>query len=83
MISMPNPEISMAERASRSERRRADPYLDRRSGEDRRDVYLVDYFAMGGPERRTHRERRRKTERRQGCVRISRWSSVCVGKISK
>jgi hypothetical protein len=73
----------MAGKASWNEKRSADPYLDRRSGEDRRDVYLVDYFTTGGTERRTHRERRRTNERRDGCVRVSRWSSVCTEKISK
>lgn len=73
----------MAQRLSWSEKRRADPYLDRRSGEDRREVYLVDYFATGGAERRTHRERRLEIERREGCVRVSRWSSVCTERIMK
>ena len=73
----------MAEQASKTEKRKADPYLDRRSGEDRRDVYLVDYFAAGGPERRKRRERRRMNERREGCVRVSRWSSVCTRDIAK
>jgi hypothetical protein len=73
----------MAEHASYSERRRTDPYLDRRSGEDRRDFYLVDYFAAGGPERRKNSDRRRMNERREGCVRVTRWSSVCAGKITR
>jgi len=68
----------MTEQTSWNEKRKVDPYLDRRSGEDRRDVYLVDYFAAGGPERRKHNERRRMNERREGCVRVSKWSSVCA-----
>ena len=59
------------------EKRKADPYLDRRSGEDRRQLYLIDYFLEGGMERRDMRERRRPDERRKDCVRVSRWSSVC------
>lgn len=71
------------EKATRQEKRKQDPYLDRRSGEDRREVYLVDYFSMGGPERRTAKERRKMGERREACVRVSPWSSVCTQKISK
>ena len=73
----------MAGKVSWSEKRSTDPYLDRRCGDDRREVYLVDYFATGGAERRTHRERRRMNERREGCVRVSRWSSVCTEKLSE
>ena len=58
-------------------RRVADPYVDRRSGEDRREVYSVDYWEIGGIERRTQKERRLQKERRGSCVRVSRWSSVC------
>ena len=57
--------------------RRRGPFMDRRSGEDRRDVYLLDYFQEGGLERRSGGERRNPVERRKGCVRISEWSSVC------
>jgi hypothetical protein len=32
--------------------RKSDPYVDRRSGEDRRQVYDADYFQNGGLERR-------------------------------
>jgi hypothetical protein len=31
--------------------RKSDPYVDRRSGEDRRQVYDADYFQNGGLER--------------------------------
>ena len=54
-----------------------DPYLDRRSGEDRRAVYDSDYFENGGVERRHAKERRQKDERRDSCTRVSEWSSVC------
>lgn len=57
--------------------RTRDPYLDRRSGEDRRMVYSLDYFLKGNPDRRSGLERRMKYERRKGCVRINEWSSVC------
>ena len=55
----------------------ADPYVDRRSGDDRRAVYDSDYFDSGGPERRSGRDRRQQDERRDDCQRVSRWSSVC------
>jgi hypothetical protein len=57
--------------------RKSDPYVDRRSGDDRRAVYDSDYFENGGPERRQPKDRRQQEERRQNCVRVSRWSSVC------
>ncbi len=57
--------------------RLADPYLDRRCGDDRRVVYDSDYFAGGGLERRTGQDRRQRDERRDSCVRVSQWSSVC------
>ena len=39
-------------------------FLDRRSGEDTRTVYSLDYFFAGGPERRRGRDRRTRGERR-------------------
>ena len=57
--------------------RAGDPYLDRRSGEDRRECYDSDYFAEDGTERRSGKERRRKDERRDKCFRVSDWSSIC------
>ena len=53
-----------------------DPYVDRRSGEERRLAYDSDYFQDGGLERRTHSDRRQHDERRDSCIRVSRWSSV-------
>ncbi|MEE4240956.1 MAG: hypothetical protein V2I36_05790 [Desulfopila sp.] len=60
--------------------RKSDPYLDRRSGEDRRKVYSLDYFLKGGPDRRHRSERRSSSERRHNCIRINKWSSVCPDK---
>jgi len=60
------------------DRRVADPYVDRRSGEDRRQVYSSDYWEIGGIERRSTKDRRQNKERRNICVRVSKWSSVCV-----
>ena len=56
-------------------------HLDRRSGEDRRQTYSIDYFLEGGEERRDAggRDRRNKEpERRSAWVKITRWSSVFI-----
>lgn len=55
----------------------SDPYIDRRSGEERRLVYDADYFQDGGTERRKNKDRRQLGERRDSCIRVNRWSSVC------
>ena len=44
---------------------------------DRRKVYSSDYWDIWGIERRTLNERRLQKERRGGCVRVLKWSSVC------
>ena len=67
----------MTEQTPPKEKRKKDPYLDRRSGEDRRKAYDLDHFAEGGLERRDEKERRNRKERRQDCVKVSTWSSVC------
>ena len=56
----------------------SDPYVDRRSGEDRRQVYDADYFQNGGLERRSNKERRQQHERRKSFIRVSEWSSICL-----
>ncbi len=53
--------------------------LDRRSGEDRRKTYSLDYFVKGGKERRQTAERRLKGERRNDWLRIDKWYSVFTG----
>ena len=60
-----------------TDERLADPYIDRRSGDDRREVYDSDYFDGGGLEQRSGQDRRQQDERRDSCLRVSRWSSVC------
>ena len=57
-------------------------YIDRRSGEDKRKAYNLDYFFGGGEERRRRRERRMLGERRRSWVRVSRWCSVYAGAYS-
>jgi hypothetical protein len=67
----------MKDEESKTNNRVRDPYVDRRSGEDRRQVYDVDYFQNGGVERRSGKDRRQQGERREDCTRVSKWSSVC------
>ncbi len=55
-------------------------YLDRRSGDDRRQVYDLDYYRNGGVERRNYKKPRRTLiERRAGWLRLNRWASVYMG----
>jgi hypothetical protein len=54
--------------------------FDRRSGEDKRLRYNLDYFMDGGAERRAGKERRQSGERRRGWVRVYKWCSVFLGK---
>jgi hypothetical protein len=62
------------QKASGNEKRKTG--LDRRSDEDRRSIYSLDYFARGGLERRIKNERRKRMERRRGWVRASNWTSI-------
>ena len=69
--------LKMKEKKILKDARIRDPYLDRRSGEDRRQIYDSDYFQNGGLERRSSKERRQHDERRKDCIRVSEWSSIC------
>ena len=52
-------------------------FSDRRSGKDRRRAFSLRRFRYHGPERRKlQQDRRHRLERRDGWVRIDRWSSV-------
>ena len=56
-------------------------FFDRRSGQDRRKAYNIDYFLEGGLERRsiTNGDRRDSSrDRRKDWIKISRWSSLNV-----
>lgn len=64
------------------DRRLADPYIDRRSGEDRRQVYDSNYWESGGIERRSIEDRRLQKERRVNCIRVTEYSSVCIEDIA-
>ena len=54
--------------------------MDRRSGDDKRKLYNLDYFTAGGEERRKGKERLQSDERRKGWVRVYKWCSVFLGK---
>jgi len=57
--------------------------VDRRSGEDRREVHDLDYLVNGGVERRTRPERRsHHSERRSDWIMIDRWYSIALGPIA-
>ena len=53
--------------------------IDRRSGNDRRQDYNLNYFEENNSERRSHIERRYPHENRLDWVRYSQWQSVFVG----
>jgi hypothetical protein len=52
------------------------PSFDRRSGKDRREAYTEGYFFQGAIERRSGKEQRQQSERREGWIRITKWSSI-------
>jgi len=53
--------------------------VDRRSENDRRQIYSIDYFIQGGIERRSGLDRRKnRRERRKNWVRVNEWISVPV-----
>ena len=57
--------------------------LDRRSGQDRRKAYDLDYLTKGGVERRAKQERRgHHSERRSDWIMIDRWYSIALGSIA-
>ena len=49
---------------------------ERRSGKDRRRFFSLRRFRFKGSERRLQQEQRSKLERRDGYVKIGKWSSV-------
>jgi len=51
-------------------------FSDRRSGKNRRRFLSLHRFHYQGPERRGRKDRRSQLERRDGYVRIDKWSSV-------
>jgi len=52
-------------------------FPERRTGKDRRRIFSMHRFYYKGPERRKAlHDRRSQEERRDGWVRINKWSSV-------
>ena len=49
---------------------------ERRSGKNRRRIFSLHRFFYNGPDRRILQNRRLQEERRNGWVRVSKWSSV-------
>ena len=49
---------------------------ERRSGKNRRRIFSLHRFFYNGSERRALKDRRTNTERRDGWIRIDKWSSV-------
>ena len=66
----------MNDQAVENERKQRRRLVDRRSGQDRRQLYSIDYFSSGGPERRISGERRGIHERRAGWIRVGEWTSI-------
>jgi len=54
------------DRKMKKEKMRKRSIVDRRSGDDRRKKYSLDYFESDGKERRIKEERRQLGERRSG-----------------
>ena len=50
--------------------------FDRRSGKERRRVFSLKRLRYKGSEKRVAKDRRSEFERREGWVRIGKWSSV-------
>ena len=50
-------------------------FSDRRSGKDRRRILSLHRLRFKGSERRVLKDRRSQIERRDGWVKIGRWSS--------
>lgn len=58
-------------------------FIDRRTEEDRRKGYDLNYMIEGGVERRKIKERRSPIERRDGWIRVSEWYSISEQAITK
>jgi len=54
---------------------------DRRTGSDRRKVFSLKHFRFKSDNRRKVGDRRLALERRQGWVRLTKWSSVNLSKL--
>ncbi|MBW2608204.1 MAG: hypothetical protein JRD05_11280 [Deltaproteobacteria bacterium] len=55
---------STPDKNMKKEKMKKRSFIDRRSGEDRRKTYSLDYFENDGKEKRVKEERRQQGERR-------------------
>jgi hypothetical protein len=56
-------------------------FIERRSGKDRRRKMQIQRFFFKGLERRGTKDRRKSEERRDGWIRISKWSSAPLAEL--
>jgi hypothetical protein len=52
-------------------------FAERRSGKDRRRIFNHGHFLFKTSDKKNLKERRLQAERREGWVRVTKWSSVC------
>jgi hypothetical protein len=50
--------------------------VERRSGKDRRKIFMHNHFFFRRPDKKDLKERRLQEERRDDWVRINKWASV-------
>jgi len=72
ILQKPNPILKGRAQMDRVKR----SFSDRRSGKDRRKILSLRHLGYKGSDRRTLMDRRSKIERRDGWVKIGKWSSV-------
>ena len=72
----------MSDSQSLKDGRSIDPLLDRRSGNDRRKLHVLEFFKGGGIERRSGIESRQKGNHSVQSVNVSRTQSYIQNKIT-
>jgi len=72
----------MSESQSLKDGRSIDPLLDRRSGDDRRKLHVLEFFKGGGIERRSGIESRQKGNHSVQSVNVSRAQSYIQNKMT-
>jgi hypothetical protein len=70
------PEIISIKRRGNTMTEETRAFLDRRSGMDRRKAYRLGFFSKSGTQKGKAKERRSRDERREGWVKVDKWSSV-------
>ena len=72
----------MSDSQSLKDGRSIDPLLDRRSGNDRRKLHVLEFFKGGGIERRSGIESRQKKNHSVQSVNVSRAQSYIQNKMT-